>query len=153
MASQANGIRGQPKASRPIIAVHAVAVTIHHLELWVPDLVRAERSWGWLLGRLGYEPFRSWDRGRSWRLHRTYVVVEQSPDMVPDMLHSRFRPGMNHVAFHAGSVAVVDGMTADGPANGWTPMFADRFPHAGGPEQYATYLEDPDGFEVEIVAP
>ena len=73
--------------------------------------------------------------------------------MVPDMLHSRFRPGMNHVAFHAGSVAVVDGMTADGPANGWTPMFADRFPHAGGPEQYATYLEDPDGFEVEIVAP
>jgi len=66
-------------------------VTIHHLELGVPDLVRAERSWGWLLGRSGYEPFQSWEHGRSWRLGPTYVAVEQSPDMVPDMLHSRLR--------------------------------------------------------------
>ena len=27
------------------------------------------------------------------------LVLEQSPDMVPGMLHSRFRPGLNHVAF------------------------------------------------------
>ena len=34
---------------------------LHHLELWVPDLARAERSWGWLLTRLGAEPYRSRD--------------------------------------------------------------------------------------------
>ena len=22
---------------------------LHHVELWVPDLARAEQSWGWLL--------------------------------------------------------------------------------------------------------
>jgi catechol 2,3-dioxygenase-like lactoylglutathione lyase family enzyme len=25
---------------------------LHHVELWVPDLARAARSWGWLLGEL-----------------------------------------------------------------------------------------------------
>ena len=54
---------------------------LHHVELWVPDLARAERSWGWLLTRLGAEPYQSWEHGRSWRWgpDGTYVVVEQSP--------------------------------------------------------------------------
>jgi hypothetical protein len=31
-------------------------------------------------------------------------------------------------------------------------MFAERYPWAGGPEHYAGYLENSDGFEVELVA-
>jgi hypothetical protein len=31
-------------------------------------------------------------------------------------------------------------------------MFPDRHPHAGGERHYAAYLEDMDGFEVELVA-
>ena len=27
---------------------------LHHLELWVPDLAEAHRSWGWLLSELGW---------------------------------------------------------------------------------------------------
>ena len=27
---------------------------LHHLELWVPDLAEARRSWGWLLSELGW---------------------------------------------------------------------------------------------------
>lgn len=50
---------------------------LHHIELWVPDLPRATREWGWLLGRLGYDPYQEWDHGRSWRLGATYLVVEQ----------------------------------------------------------------------------
>jgi hypothetical protein len=38
------------------------------------------------------------------------------------------------------------------PAHGWTPLFAYRYPHAGGPAHYAAYLENTDGFEVELVA-
>ncbi|MEV4066827.1 hypothetical protein [Nonomuraea dietziae] len=30
-------------------------------------------------------------------------------------------------------------------------MFADRHPHAGGPAHYAAYLENEQGFEVELV--
>jgi len=32
-------------------------------------------------------------------------------------------------------------------------MFTDRHPYAGGEGHYAAYLENADGFEVELVAP
>jgi hypothetical protein len=35
---------------------------------------------------------------------------------------------------------------------GWRLLFADRHPFAGGPNHYAAYLENEDGFEVELVA-
>jgi hypothetical protein len=36
--------------------------------------------------------------------------------------------------------------------HGWKLMFADKHPHAGGSDQYAAYLANIDGFEVELVA-
>ncbi|GGW88473.1 VOC family protein [Streptomyces lomondensis] len=124
---------------------------LHHIELWVPDLPRATRAWGWLLGRLGYEPYQEWEHGRSWRLGPTYLVVERSPALRGGE-HDRMRPGLNHLAFHAGTPADVDGLARDAPAHGWEPLFPDRYPHAGGPGHYAAYLADTDGFEVELVA-
>jgi catechol 2,3-dioxygenase-like lactoylglutathione lyase family enzyme len=44
----------------------------------------------------------------------------------------------------------VDRLTAAAPEHGWSLMFADRHPHAGGPDTYAAYLEDNWGYEVEI---
>jgi hypothetical protein len=31
---------------------HAPRGSLHHVELWVPDLPRARKEWGWLLGEL-----------------------------------------------------------------------------------------------------
>ena len=97
--------------------------SLHHVELWVPDLTRARREWGWLPGQLGYEPFQNWDDGTSWRLGGTYLVVEQSPALAVSH-HDRLRPGLNH----------------------------ETHPYAGGPDHYAAYLANTDGFEVELVA-
>lgn len=124
---------------------------IHHLELWVPDLGRADAEWGWLLTELGYRPFQHWPDGRSWRLADTYVVIEQSPDL-SDGVHERTRPGLNHLAFHAGDRARVDALTVAAADHGWVLLFADRHPYAGGPQTYAAYLASSDGFEVELVA-
>jgi hypothetical protein len=46
----------------------------------------------------------------------------------------------------------VDRLTAAAPEHGWALLFADRHPHAGGPQSYAAYLEDAWGFEVELCA-
>ncbi|MEU6810243.1 VOC family protein [Streptomyces sp. NPDC046831] len=124
---------------------------LHHVELWVPDLPRAAREWGWLLGRLGYRPYQEWPHGRSWRLGPAYLVVEQSPAM-NGTRHDRMRPGLNHLAFHAGDPRDVDALAAEAPAHGWHPLFADRYPRAGGADHYAAYLANTDGFEVELVA-
>ncbi|MFC0431774.1 VOC family protein [Kutzneria buriramensis] len=101
---------------------------LHHVELWVPDLARA---------------------GRSWRLGETYIVVEESPALTSDV-HDRRRPGLNHLAFHVGDR--VDSLVAAAPSHGWTLLFPDQHPYAGGPAHYAGYLVDEDGFEVELVA-
>ena len=121
---------------------------LHHVELWVPDLARAERSWGWLLTRLGAEPYQSWEHGRSWRSGGGYVVLEQSPALVGDR-HERRSPGLNHLAFWVHDD--LDALVAEAPAHGWRLLFADRHPFAGGPEHRAAYLEDADGYEVELV--
>jgi catechol 2,3-dioxygenase-like lactoylglutathione lyase family enzyme len=122
---------------------------LHHVELWVPDLTRAERSWGWLLTRLGAEPFQRWEHGRSWQHGDVYVVVEQSPALVGDR-HERRAPGINHLAFHVDED--LDTLVADAAQHGWRLLFPDRHPFAGGPDHRAAYLEDEDGFEVELVA-
>jgi catechol 2,3-dioxygenase-like lactoylglutathione lyase family enzyme len=125
--------------------------SIHHVELWVPDLGRAIVSWGWLLGALGYEEFQDWPDGRSWRSGATYIVVEQSPAMTAAE-HQRCRPGLNHLAFNVATRRRVDELVAAGTEHGWGLLFPDHHPHAGGSEHYAAYLENTDGYEVELVA-
>jgi catechol 2,3-dioxygenase-like lactoylglutathione lyase family enzyme len=124
---------------------------VHHVELWVPDLARAIDSLGWLLTALGYAPYQNWAEGRSWRLGDTYIVVEHSPALT-DNVHDRCRPGLNHLAFGVGDISQLDELITDAADHGWTLLFPDRHPHAGGPDHYAGYLENSDGFEVELVA-
>lgn len=123
---------------------------LHHVELWLPDDDAAWASFTWLLAALGYERTSTWRTGSSWTLGPTYLVLETGPDVVG--AHERRRPGVNHLAFHAGTRADVDALTAAAPRRGWTLMFADAHPFAGGPDHYAAYLENAAGFEVELVA-
>jgi catechol 2,3-dioxygenase-like lactoylglutathione lyase family enzyme len=125
--------------------------SLHHVELWVPDLARGCEQWGWLLGELGYMQFQDWEHGRSWKLGDTYLVIEQSPALTA-CDHDRLRPGLNHLAFHAGNHVSVDALTTEAPAHGWTLLFPQAHPYAGGPDHYAAYLTNTDGFEVELVA-
>ena len=125
---------------------------LHHLTLWVPDLRRAEASWGWLLGELGYTQDRSLGAVVLFRHTSGFAVaLEQSSDMVPGMLYSRMRPGLNHIAFALGSESVLSGIVGEAGNHGWLTLPIDGHPIAGG--AHVGYLEDGDGFEVELVAP
>ncbi len=124
---------------------------LHHVEVWVPDLAMAITDWGWLLSELGWEQFQDWPAGRSWRNDATYLVLECSPALT-GFRHDRRTPGLNHLAFHAGPRASVDRLVAAAPDHGWSLLFPDRHPHAGGPEHYAGNLADRQGYEVELVA-
>lgn len=123
---------------------------LHHVEIWVPDYARAKDSLGWIFGRLGYVLDTEWAHGGSWQGAGEYIVLEAGPDVAG--AHERRRAGLNHLAFVAGPPSNVDALTDAATRNGWTLMFADKHPHAGGPASYAAYLENADGFEVELVA-
>ena len=121
---------------------------VHHLDLWVGDPVVASGEWGWLLGELEWDVS---DDGRSWA-HQdgTYVFMERSRDQV-DAAYDRMRPGVNHLALTVEDRATLDRIRAESSAHGWHELFADRYPHAGGEQHTALYLESSEGFEVEIV--
>lgn len=124
---------------------------LHHVEIWVSDIAAAGREWGWLLERLGYRLGDDWGHGRAWELGSLYVVIESGPNVAPGA-HERRRPGVNHLAFHAGARVDVDAFVDECAAGGWTLLFAAQHPYAGGPGHYAAYLESGEGFEVELVA-
>jgi catechol 2,3-dioxygenase-like lactoylglutathione lyase family enzyme len=125
---------------------------LHHLTLWVPNLARSEPAWRWLLAEIGYGVDPSLDHVLVFRHPSGFALaLEQSPDMVPGMLYSRLRPGVNHIAFTLESPSAVDDIVAKAAHHGWSHLPADRHPIAGG--AHVAYLEDADGFEVELVAP
>jgi RimJ/RimL family protein N-acetyltransferase len=138
-------------------ATHRVLVALpekaglHHVEIWVPTVAQARRTWGWLLTELGWIEYQSWEHGVSWRRGHTYLVFEDSPARSA-RTHDRLRPGLNHIALHAGHPDRVEELVKAGAEHGWRLMFADRHPYAGGPDHYAAYLENDDGYEVELVA-
>ena len=144
---------GPDAVASPEDATLAPAPTgrLHHVEIWVADLAAAEASLGWLFGELGYMPGEGWAEGRTYQGAGEYLVLEAGPDVAAGA-HERTRPGLNHLAFRAGSRSRVDELTAAARGRGFRLLFEDRHPHAGGADHYAAYLETADGFEVELVA-
>jgi hypothetical protein len=120
---------------------------LHHLDLWVDDVATAEGEWGWLLAWCGWQRE---DAMLSW-LHTdgTYVFMEHSADQHGE--HDRLRPGINHLALIVETRDELDRMRAESTEHGWHEMYADRYPHAGGDDHVALYLESSEGFEVEVV--
>ncbi|GIF02129.1 VOC family protein [Paractinoplanes rishiriensis] len=124
---------------------------LHHLELWMDDATSDHGPWPWLLQRLGYTLDSTWATGRSWANGDACIVLESGDHHVRGH-QDRLRSGMNHLALWAGTRDQVDAVAAEAVQHGWTLMFPDRHPYAGGPDSYAAYLEDTCGFEVELVA-
>jgi catechol 2,3-dioxygenase-like lactoylglutathione lyase family enzyme len=126
---------------------------LHHVEIWVKDYPRAKESLGWLLERLGYFLQNEWgigpDGGR-WQGAGDYIVLESGSDVAGP--HRRLDAGMNHLAFNAGPRTHVDALVAAAIDRGWALMFAEKHPYAGGDGYYAAYLENADGFEIELVS-
>ncbi|MCA5923341.1 hypothetical protein [Curtobacterium oceanosedimentum] len=56
------------------------------------------------------------------------------------------------LGFHAGDAATVERIWAEAPEHGWTRLYEDRHPFAGGPDQRAAFLEDAERIKVELVA-
>jgi len=139
---------------RPVAQVATPRTGLHHLEIWVRDLDIATRSFGWLFERLGWTLFQVWDQGRSWQApgEGPYVVMERSADLGWQS-YDRKAPGLNHLALAVPERWMVDRIVSEAPTYGWRLMFADRHPHAGGAQHYAAYLENDEGYEVEVVAP
>lgn len=125
---------------------------LHHVELYVSDLTKSLNAWDWLLTELGYTVYQQWDEGRSYRFGPTYLVFVQTESGHLEPPYHRKRTGLNHLAFHAASLEQLERLRSELTQHGFTELYPDRFPHAGGPNYTALYFEDPDRMKVELVA-
>ncbi len=126
---------------------------LHHIEIYVSDLSKTIRFWEWLLNELDYDVYQKWDAGISWRHKDTYLVFVQAEKRFMDVSYHRCRVGLNHLAFYAKSKEQVDDITEVLNEKGVKILYSNEHPHAGGPDHYAVYFEDPDRIKVELVAP
>jgi len=131
--------------------VEVVTRALHHLDVWVSDPALAVAEWAWLLGELGWEMGEEAGDSASWcHPDGTYLFLERSVDLV-DEPHDRLRPGVNHLALTVEGRATLDRLRAESSSHGWHELFSDRYPHAGGEQHTALFLESSEGFEVEVV--
>jgi catechol 2,3-dioxygenase-like lactoylglutathione lyase family enzyme len=128
----------------------SAAGKLHHVEIYCSDLGKSAEFWGWFLSELGYKELQKWPSGISFILADTYLVLVQADKKHCDSPFHRCRPGLNHLAFHAASRRQVDEITEKLRARGAVILYDDRHPHAGGPDSYAVFFEDPERLKVEL---
>lgn len=127
---------------------------LHHVELYVSNLERSIAFWTPFMAMLGYESDR-WSEGMNYvrgQGEPYFCLLQADPEHVVAGYH-RKRVGLNHLAFSVSSRAQVDEVARWVKANGYTLLYEDRHPYAGGPNYYAVFCEDPDRFKLEVVAP
>ena len=127
---------------------------LHHVELYVSDLERSIAFWTPFMAMLGYEADR-WSEGMNYMRgeDEPYFCLLQADSEHVGAGYHRKRVGLNHLAFRGSSRAQVDEVARWVKANGYTLLYEDRHPYAGGPDYYAVFCEDPDRFKLEVVAP
>ncbi|WP_102263016.1 VOC family protein [Mesobacillus jeotgali] len=126
---------------------------LHHVEINVTDLNKANVFWGWFLSELKYEVYQKWDTGISWKFKKTYIVFVQTEERFLQAGYHRSQVGLNHLAFYADSRQHVDQMTEKLRERQIPILYQDRHPFAGGADHYAVFFEGPDRMKVELVAP
>ena len=122
----------------------------HHVEVWVVDFDAVRAEWAWLLTQMDWTLANQWPGGESWAAGGAHLTLTSSPNLSGE--HDRRTAGVNHLAFRGGSASDVDALMQNAVRNGWFPLYAERYPHAGGPDHYAGWLENSSGFKVEVVA-
>jgi catechol 2,3-dioxygenase-like lactoylglutathione lyase family enzyme len=125
---------------------------LHHVEIYVDDLVATRHFWSWLLSKLGYSLFQDWETGFSFKQGETYIVFVQTEDRFRDKPYHRCYAGLNHLAFWGSDKKMVDDLKETLEDKGVRILYPDKYPHAGGIGYYALYFEDPNRVKVEIVA-
>lgn len=124
---------------------------LHHIETYVSDLKTSREFYDFLLTKLGYSLYQEWEEGVSFKKAEQYLVFVQTPKDFLEEGYHRCRTGLNHLAFHAGTPDDIDQWRKEFLTRRVKLLYDDRYPHAGGPDHYALYLEDPDGIKIELV--
>ena len=84
---------------------------IHHLEIYVDDLIKTRNFYEELLKTLGYQLYQEWENGFSFKLNGVYIVFVKVEEEYKEYGYHRKRIGLNHLAFGVKNKSEVDTIT------------------------------------------
>lgn len=123
---------------------------INHVEVNVSNLSHSRKFWGLFLTKLGYELYQDWGSGFSYIKEGTYIVFVQTRKPYLNLKYHRSGTGLNHIAFLVKSKREVDSFRELIRNYGLVELYSEKYPHAGGDDNYALFFEDPDRIKVEV---
>ncbi|PTX64239.1 glyoxalase/bleomycin resistance protein/dioxygenase superfamily protein [Melghirimyces profundicolus] len=128
-----------------------ISVTFSHLDYNVSDLERAVRFYNPLMAFLG---FTKEIEEEGWVLYGNgnmkLCIVQCGPGFAEGGFH-RKRPGLNHIAFQAGSREAVDRAADFLRKRKISLLYGSPGQFHGSIEYYAVFFEDPFRLKLEVV--
>ena len=116
---------------------------IHYVALKVSDLERSGAFYDAILAPLGWRRQAERAGGISWGMNKPALFVTGDGGE---------QPGFGVVSFPAKSIPAVKASYESGMAKGGTSVAEPGTAPAHGAGNYAARLQDPDGYEVEIIS-
>jgi glyoxylase I family protein len=126
---------------------------VHHVDLVVSSIERSLPFYSELLGPLGFHTVSEveGERGETiWYLGGPGSAIGLREAQTGSPPYDRYRVGLHHVAFEAGSRAVVDDCAAWLRARE-VELESEPQEYTYIPGYYAVFFYDPDGLKLEVV--
>jgi len=126
---------------------------VHHIDLVVSSIERSLPFYRELLGPLGWHGIGEveGERGETiWYLSGRETSIGLREAQSEGVSHDRYAVGLHHLAFEAGSRAVVD-ERADWLRATGAELESEPQEYAYMPGYYAVFFYDPDGIKLEIL--
>lgn len=122
---------------------------LHHIDLTVADFRRSKEFYARVMPLMGFERLPKEFGAVAWR-GATILAIQPAKPEEQARVHSRYAPGLNHLAFRAPSRAAVDALHAELVALDVTVLDPPAdYPYSEG--YYAVFFADPDGMKLEYV--
>lgn len=122
---------------------------LHHVDLTVADFRRSKEFYAAVMPLMGFMRLPKEFGAVAWRGASILAIQPAKPEE-KDQSHSRYAPGLHHLAFRAPSRDAVDELHTRLVALGVTILDPPAdYPYTEG--YYAVFFADPDGVKLEYV--
>ncbi|MEO6026421.1 MAG: VOC family protein [Candidatus Binatia bacterium] len=122
---------------------------LHHVDITVSDFRRAKEFYAQVMPLMGFERLPKECGAVAWR-GATILALQPAKAEEKDKAHSRYAPGLHHLAFRAPSRVAVDELHTQLVSLGVTILDPPAdYPYSAG--YYAVFFADPDGMKLEYV--
>ncbi len=121
---------------------------LHHIEIYVRDLIKTREFYDFILPKLGYTIYQEWDKGFSYKSDREYIVFVQVQEKYIEFSYNRCHVGLNHLAFCSDDKSVIDEIIKELKNRKIKLLYNNDYYNSE--HNYMIFFEDPDRIKIEI---